>query len=131
MIFDRKKSISLCRSCLLGSDVCSFLIAYLAGGLLFYLVREESLVRLGLSFFTLMKAWSTYYLLIIPFAVLRFWYAGHYTRRKPFWDELKDIIQVLSLLFVAEGTILFLTKSSFSRLWLAVSLCPDTCSSAC
>ena len=58
MIFDRKKSISLCRRCLLGSDVCAFLLAYLAGGLLFYLVREDTLVRLGLNFFTLMKAWS-------------------------------------------------------------------------
>ncbi|MEN8686131.1 MAG: undecaprenyl-phosphate galactose phosphotransferase WbaP [Desulfuromonadales bacterium] len=118
MMFDRKKSINLCRSCLLGSDVCAFLLAYLAGGLLFYLVREETLARLGLNFFTLMKAWSIYYLLIIPFALVRFWYVGHYTRRKPFWDELKDIVQVLGFLFIVEGTILFLIKSSFSRLWL-------------
>lgn len=121
MIFDRNKSLSLCRSCLLGSDVCAFLLAYLAGGLLFYLIREESLVRLGLNFFDLMKEWSIYYLLIIPFALVRFWYTGHYTRRKPFWDELKDIIQVLGFLFIAEGTILFLIKSSFSRLWLGAA----------
>ncbi len=121
MIFDRKKTLNLCRSYLLGSDVVAFLLAYLAGGLLFFLIREETLARLGLNFFNLFIEWSIYYLLIIPFAIVRFWYAGHYTRRKPFWDELKDLIQVLGILFVTEGTILFLIKSSFSRLWLTAS----------
>jgi undecaprenyl-phosphate galactose phosphotransferase len=119
MIFDRNKSINLCRSCLLGSDVVAFLLAYLAGGLLFFIIREEDLVQLGLNFIDLFTDWSVYYLLLIPFAIVRFWYAGHYTRRKPFWDELRELIQVLGILFVAEGTILFLSKSSFSRLWVA------------
>ena len=118
MVFDRNKAINLCRSCLLGSDVIAFLLAYLASGLVFFLIRKEYLAQLGLNFTNLFAEWSVYYLVIIPFAIIRFWYAGHYTRRRPFWDELKDLIQVLGFLFIAEGTILFLSKSSFSRLWV-------------
>jgi undecaprenyl-phosphate galactose phosphotransferase len=85
------------------------------------MIREDVLDELGLKFMDLFSAWSIYYLLIIPFALIRFWYVGHYTRRKPFWDELRDVILTLFLLFVAEGAILFLAKSSFSRLWVASS----------
>ncbi len=121
MTFVRNQAINLCRSCLLGSDIFAFLLSYLAGGLLFLFIRSDSLARLGLNFFDLFAEWSIYYLLIIPFALVRFWYVGHYTRRKPFWDELKDLIQVLGILFIAEGAILFLVKSSFSRLWITAS----------
>ncbi len=110
MTFDRLRTLNICRNYLLASDVVAFLLAYLLGGFVFYLMREETLNVLGLKFVNLFFSWSIYFHIMIPFAVLRFWYAGHYTRRKPFWDELKDIIQVVLLLFVAEGTILFLTE---------------------
>ncbi len=118
---DQDQTANFCRNCLLVSDVCAFLLAYLAGGGLFYLVRAEVLAGLGLNFTHLFLDWSVYYLPLIPLALVRFWYAGHYTRRKPYWDELRDILQVLVILFIAAGAVLFLTKSSFSRLWVASS----------
>lgn len=118
---DQNKTANFCRNCLIISDFCAFLLAYLAGGLLFYLVRSDVLVELGLDFTQLFFEWSIYYLPLIPLAIVRFWYVGHYTRRKPFWDELRDIIQVLVLLFIAEGAVLFLTQASFSRLWVTSS----------
>ena len=112
------KTTDFCRNCLIGADICAFLLAYLLGGGLFYLVRAEVLDSLGLAFGSLLSDWSIYYLPLIPFALMRFWYAGHYTRRRPFWDELREVLQVLSVLFIAEGALLFLAKSSFSRLWM-------------
>ena len=120
---DQIKASHFCRNCLLASDTCAFLLAYVLGGLLFFLLRSEVLAELGLDFTVLFTDWAIYFLLLIPFAVVRFWYAGHYTRRKPFWDELRDILQVLVVLFIVEGTVLFLTKSSFSRIWVASSFC--------
>jgi len=103
------------------ADAVAFTLAYIVGSCVFSLIRKDILVTFGLDFSSLFVEWAIYYFAIIPFAIVRFWYGGHYTRRKPFWDELKDVFQVLLALFIAEGAILFLTKSSFSRLWLAAS----------
>ncbi|MFH1493849.1 MAG: undecaprenyl-phosphate galactose phosphotransferase WbaP [Pseudomonadota bacterium] len=47
-----------------------------------------------------------------------FWSLGHYSGRKPFWDELKEILKVLVFIGVLDAALVYLGKWQFSRLWL-------------
>ena len=55
---------------------------------------------------------------------------GHYTKRRPLWDEISEVIRVIFMLSVIDATVLYLTKLQFSRFWflgiwmLAVFLVP-------
>lgn len=53
-------------------------------------------------------------------AILLGWWAmrGHYTRRSPFWAELKDICQGLAIIALLDAASLFLQQRQFSRLWI-------------
>lgn len=68
--------------------------------------------------------------LLLTFGLLLMVLGGikqHYSRRKPFWDELRDTLLVLLVLAVADAAFMFLNKWQFSRIafgsqWLAVFL---------
>jgi Undecaprenyl-phosphate galactose phosphotransferase WbaP len=93
----------------------AFLSAFAVGSLVFWEIRHsENLFR---SFFN----WSSIYLTIVPIGIAWFYLKGHYTRRWPFWDELRGVCQVLVFLAVIEGALIFLTKSSFSRILFATA----------
>jgi undecaprenyl-phosphate galactose phosphotransferase len=52
-------------------------------------------------------------------AIARFWTAGHYSRRKPFWNELQETLSILLMLAVLDAALVFLGKWPFSRfMWL-------------
>ncbi|KON82215.2 undecaprenyl-phosphate galactose phosphotransferase WbaP [Azoarcus sp. PA01] len=54
--------------------------------------------------------------------VMWFWGAlGHYTRRRPWSDEVRQMLQVLLAGFVLDAMLVFLGKWQFSRLWLVTS----------
>lgn len=46
---------------------------------------------------------------------------GHYDRRRPFWQELGDILGVVVMMAILDAALVFLTKSNFSRLWWGAS----------
>jgi undecaprenyl-phosphate galactose phosphotransferase len=52
-------------------------------------------------------------LTLVTLAIFRV--KGHYTKRKPFANELKDILGVVALLAVTDAALLYLTKWQFSR----------------
>lgn len=52
-------------------------------------------------------------LLLITLAIFRI--KGHYTKRKPFANELKDILSVIAMVAVTDATLLYLTKWQLSR----------------
>ena len=53
--------------------------------------------------------------------VIAFWRLGHYARRRPFWQELGDVLAVALILAIVDAALVFLTKTNFSRLWWAAS----------
>ncbi len=53
--------------------------------------------------------------------VVSFWRLGHYARRRPFWQEIGDVLGVVVTLAIVDAALVFLTKSNFSRLWWATS----------
>ncbi len=56
--------------------------------------------------------------LSLAVAVAWFWSVGHYSRRKPFWDELRETLRILVLVAAIDVALVFLGKWQFSRLWL-------------
>jgi undecaprenyl-phosphate galactose phosphotransferase len=46
---------------------------------------------------------------------------GHYSRRRPFWQEVGDVIIVALLALVADAALLYLLKVNFSRVWVLTS----------
>ncbi|MBK9187290.1 MAG: hypothetical protein IPM78_14035 [Moraxellaceae bacterium] len=42
----------------------------------------------------------------------------HYSQRKPFWDELYDVLVIMLLLMVVDAAVMFLSKWQFSRIAL-------------
>ncbi len=46
---------------------------------------------------------------------------GHYTRRRPWSDEVRQVLQVLLAGFALDAMLVFLGKWEFSRLWLVTS----------
>lgn len=44
----------------------------------------------------------------------------HYTERKPFWDELRENLKVLSILMILDAALFFFNKIHFSRVAFAI-----------
>ncbi|MEK8088965.1 undecaprenyl-phosphate galactose phosphotransferase WbaP [Thermithiobacillus plumbiphilus] len=51
-------------------------------------------------------------------ALLGFWNMGHYSQRKPFWDELRETWRVLLIVAAVDAVLVFLGRWEFSRVWL-------------
>ncbi|MCF7992560.1 MAG: undecaprenyl-phosphate galactose phosphotransferase WbaP [Thiohalocapsa sp.] len=56
-------------------------------------------------------------LILLLIAQVWFWALGHYTRRRPFWDELAEIFKVIVGLALIDAAVLYLLKLPFSRAW--------------
>lgn len=57
---------------------------------------------------------------LITVALVAWFWGGvsHYTNRKPFWDELKEILLALAGCLIIDAALLFLFKHASSRIWL-------------
>jgi undecaprenyl-phosphate galactose phosphotransferase len=55
------------------------------------------------------------YLLLIILTVGVFWGKGHYSKRKPFANEIKDVLKVTLAVAALDVALLFLVKLQFSR----------------
>ncbi|MEO1144087.1 MAG: undecaprenyl-phosphate galactose phosphotransferase WbaP [Cyanobacteria bacterium J06638_22] len=60
-------------------------------------------------------------LLLILFCVTVFNFLGHYNRRRPFWQEIGDIVGVAVLALIIDAALLYLLKVNFSRVWVVTS----------
>jgi hypothetical protein len=78
-----------------------------AGETLFTLLWEGAHASIRLQIFAL----------VTTLLIVWYWLLGHYTRRQAFWDELAEVLRVLCLLAALDATLLYLTKSQFSRFW--------------
>ena len=50
-----------------------------------------------------------------------FRHLGHYARRRPFWQELGDVLAIVLTLAATHAALMFMTKANFSRLWWGIS----------
>ncbi|MBS4095576.1 MAG: undecaprenyl-phosphate galactose phosphotransferase WbaP [Sulfuricella sp.] len=56
--------------------------------------------------------------LVILVSIVWFWSVGHYSRRKPFWDEFHETLKILVIAAGIDATMVYFGKWQFSRLWL-------------
>ena len=60
----------------------------------------------------------TVWLMLLLAAISWFWLVrGHYTQRRPFWDETRDVVIAMLVLAVVDAALMFMLKPPFSRLW--------------
>jgi hypothetical protein len=91
------------------ADLLALALCFTAGGLVNFSYRNVNEER------TLILA------LLIAVCLSAFHYLGHYSRRRPFWQELGDLITVAAVAFVFDAALLYLLKVNFSRLWVLTS----------
>jgi undecaprenyl-phosphate galactose phosphotransferase len=103
------------RRLLIFADVLAMLAAFCAAVILVALFRGSSIAEdasLSLSVDQLRP--QAYFALILVILTI-FRAKGHYTKRKPFSHELKDILSVIAVLAMTDAALLYLTKWQFSR----------------
>lgn len=105
-----------------GTDVIAFSLAMLV-----------SMLFASMWYSTPLNSWANHF--VGPDAVLRIssfivvctftigWFWGvwhHYSNLRPFWDEVKEIILVLTAALVVDAAFAFLAGQSFSRVWFVM-----------
>lgn len=110
---------------LLLADVLAFLLAFLLSQALRlgYFPGEPLQWWVQEGQFRALSAGAALLLALFMFAFSR----QHYSQRKPFWDEQRDIFSVLFTVLLVDGALMFLNKWQFSRLafgvdWLLIFL---------
>lgn len=111
-----KKNV-FCKSVLELTDFCSFMFSYFLGIFLID-VATNDLERFFPS--EQFQEAVLIHLFLAAIGVLWFWIRlRHYTYRKPFWFELKEIIRTIGILAVVELAIIAFSKLYFSRyIWV-------------
>ncbi len=105
--------------CLMVSDILALLLA-------FYLARISHALRSNMNPIAVLTHWwgdSVHISLLlltalVIFAVGLFTFKGHYNQRKAFWDEIGEIIWVLTVLTILNAAIAFSGNWAISRLWI-------------
>lgn len=100
-------------------DVLSFVIAFALGKAAHWLI-------IGQRYLTILPNWNSagevsrfaIFFAMCVLALIIFSVNGHYTRGKPFWDELKGILVTLLILTLADASLVFLGQLwEVSRFW--------------
>jgi undecaprenyl-phosphate galactose phosphotransferase len=91
------------------ADILTMLACFTAGGLV------------NLSYKNVTEERTLILVLLTSACLYAFHYFGHYSRRRPFWQELGDIVTIAGVAFVFDAALLYLLKVNFSRLWVLTS----------
>ncbi|MFB2863348.1 undecaprenyl-phosphate galactose phosphotransferase WbaP [Aeromonas sp. MdU4] len=109
-----KYSQNINRWSLVGSDFFAIFIAFMTSWWIESLRTNVELINVFNSGSDTARVWSfSLYALAIIFSS---WiYSRHYTYRKPFWNELKEIILILLFFAVIDLAVIAVSKWDFSR----------------
>lgn len=69
-------------------------------------------------------AWTQQLVLFSILAIITlawFWRAGHYSKRRPQWDDLRETTKIILLVGMLNAAVIFLAKWPVSRLWLSMT----------
>jgi undecaprenyl-phosphate galactose phosphotransferase len=103
---------------LLSADILAVVLAFLVGQSLRLFEFQGSLSL----WWQLEGQFRIYGLLIATVGVfISFgFFLQHYSQRKPFWDELREVLGALFILMIVDAAFFFFNKMYFSRLAFAV-----------
>jgi Undecaprenyl-phosphate galactose phosphotransferase WbaP len=107
---------------LASTDVLALLTALILGKYIHWFYFQEYPVPRFFADFGPAWARQTWLFLgLVPLALAWFWGAGHYSRRRPYWDELRETLKILLILGMLDAALVFLAKWPVSRLWLGMT----------
>lgn len=103
------------------SDLLAFLISFGLGGLLLIeYAQYEDLESLSTWWIGTGTIHSAVHFFFVFLCLFRFYVQGIYSKRLPFWDELRFILMTLLYLALLNGMVVLVAKWPFSRvLWLS------------
>jgi Undecaprenyl-phosphate galactose phosphotransferase WbaP len=107
---------------LAGTDALSLILALAIGRYVYWLFFQDPPVpQFSMDF---EQAWSKHSWLfygLVPVTLSWFWKAGHYSKRQPYWDELRETLKIILTVGMIDAALVFLAKWPVSRLWLGLT----------
>lgn len=103
------------RQLLMFADVLAMMAAFCAAVMCMAVARGSGLTDTRSLSFSVGQIRPQVYVGLILITLIIFRAKGHYTKRKPFANELKDILGVIAALAVTDAALLYLTNWQFSR----------------
>lgn len=106
--------------CLFTSDFLAFVASFLLGllGLKFY-GDYHSAEQFNEWWITVGRAHGYAYLAFVLFCMFRFYSLGVYSERRPFWEELRIFLSILTTIAALHGVVVLIAKWPFVRtVWI-------------
>jgi len=107
---------------LAGTDALALILSLAIGRYVYWMFFQNPPVpQFTLDF---EHAWSKHAWLfygLVPLTLSLFWKAGHYSKRHPYWDELRETFKILLTVGMFDAALVFLAKWPVSRLWLGMT----------
>lgn len=108
---------------LLAGDVVALSLSFVFAFLLFVLVDSNVGLR---KLLWMSQSWLGLadFLRLLQFAVASvvavgmFWMYGHYSQRRPFWDEFHNTTKLILIFACAEATLIFMAGWQLPRVWV-------------
>ncbi|MEK8089003.1 undecaprenyl-phosphate galactose phosphotransferase WbaP [Thermithiobacillus plumbiphilus] len=107
---------------LLLGDLFALSLAFFLGRMGYWVWNGTSFMELSTAF---VEWWgnkgelrSLLFVLLSGIAIAWFLAFGHYSQRRPFWDELQQILKVIVTLAIIDAALGFVGKWEFSRAWM-------------
>lgn len=103
-------------------DVLALILAWAAALAVLWLIKDDEW-RTGLVGWWNGLGPQRLAILILFFGttIVVFWSRGHYSKRRPFADEIIDIAKVLMVMVVLDAVLAYMTRWQFSRAWFATA----------
>jgi len=114
--------VSLSKRAVLAGDILAIVLAFGLATLLNVGLSGQALVQTQLWFSTQdpHRYASWFSLSILGLGIFLFRYQ-HYVNRRPFWDELSDVLWTVGCLALLDMTLVAVTRWNASRLWWVLS----------
>jgi len=107
---------------LAGVDIVALASAIFLGKYLYWFFLQDHPPSLFLQDFG--TAWTRQTWLfsgLILVALAWFWSTGQYSKRRPFWDELRLTLKILIVIGMLDAALIFMAKWPVSRMWLGTT----------
>lgn len=99
---------------------------FLSFAIAFSLANLSDLDKESLTQITTLTDWASLanqvrpkqFLVASMLAVFVFWFNGHYTQRRPFWHELRNITKLILILACIEVSFIFISGRQLPRIWV-------------
>ncbi len=111
--------LKLTPALLLACDLIALVLAFTGGYALGEAISDATSRHMFIAFSSFeARPWVLIYSVIAVVTAGLFFMRGHYTQKSPWWEQVKYIVMVCTIMLLLTGSLLFALKLPFSRLWV-------------